>query len=339
MIERNRLFKWCTTVERDVFLALVLVLAFLVGYPSPMSAGEPWIRTDPSLIKPCLDGSQRSCLSAWANDECRLLCRDECYRPKTLYAWSGTERTYVNGTEDEPLVSDRPDFTEASSTVGLRRVQVETGYTYIRDNNNAILRSAHSFPETLLRVGMFAEWFEARVAWNYGINLNRDNVVSNIFDGGEDLYLGAKFALTEQDGWRPEMVILPQMNVPAGHEDLTSGGVEPGVNWLYSWEISECLSTGGSTQVNRALDGADVWFAEFAQSWTFAYKLTEKLGAFTEWFAFFPAGSVVDLPQHYFNGGFTLLAHTNVQYDIRAGVGLNDAADDFFAGAGAVLRF
>ncbi len=329
----------CATRKRDVLLALVPVLALLAAYPLPMSAGEPLIRMDPSLLKPCLCGSRSSCLSAWANDECRLLSRDTCYRPKTLYAWSGTERTYVNGTEDEPLVTDRPDFTEASSTVGLRRLQVEMGYTYIRDNNNALLRSAHSFPETLLRVGMVAEWFEFRIAWNYGVNLNRENIVSSIFDGGEDLYLGAKFALTEQDGWRPEMVILPQMNVPTGHADLTSGEVEPGVNWLYSWEISECLSTGGSTQVNRALDDADVWFAEFAQSWTFAYKLTEKLGAFTEWFAFFPAGSAVDLPQHFFNGGFTYLAHKNVQYDIRAGVGLNDAADDFFAGAGAVLRF
>ena len=51
------------------------------------------------------------------------------------------------------------------------------------------------------------------------------------------------------------------------------------------------------------------------------------------------AGSVVALPEHYFDGGFIYLAHKNVQYDIRAGVGLNDPADDFFAGLGAVLRF
>ena len=322
-----------------MLLVLVHALIAIAAYPAPTSAGEPWIRTDPGLIRPCLSAGRLPGLAAWADDECRLLCRDDCYRPKTLCAWSGTERTYVNGTEEEPLISDRPDFTEASSCVGLRRVQVEMGYTYIRDNNNAVLRSAHSFPEVLLRGGMRAGWFEFRVGWNYGINLNRENVVSSIFDGGEDLYLGAKIALTEQDGWRPEMAILPQMNVPAGHKYLSSGEVEPGVNWLYGWDINEWLATGGSTQVNRARDDAQVWFAEFAQSWTFNYKLTEKLGAYTEWFAFFPAGSAVDLPQHYFNGGFTFLAHKNVQYDIRAGVGLNDAADDFFAGSGAVLRF
>jgi hypothetical protein len=177
------------------------------------------------------------------------------------------------------------------------------------------------------------------VAWNYGINLTRGNIVSAIFDGGEDLYLGAKLALTEQDGWRPEMAIIPQMNVPTGHSDVSSGEVEPGINWLYGWDLSECLAMGGSTQVNRARDGVDLFYAEFAQSWTFNYTLTERLGAYTEWFAFFPAGSDVELPQHYFDGGFTYRVNKNLQLDIRAGVGLNDPADDFFAGSGSVIRF
>jgi hypothetical protein len=305
----------------------------------PLPAAEPLLSAPAELIRNCACERQSYLFPTWANDECRLLCRDDCYRPKTLFAWSGTERTYVNGTEDEPLISDRPDFTEASSCVGLRRVQIEGGYTYIRDNNNAILKSAHSFPELLLRVGMITEWLEFRVAWNYGINLTRGNIVSAIFDGGEDLYLGAKLALTEQDGWRPEMAIIPQMNVPTGHSDVSSGEVEPGINWLYGWDLSECLAMGGSTQVNRARDGVDLFYAEFAQSWTFNYTLTERLGAYTEWFAFFPAGSDVELPQHYFDGGFTYRVNKNFQLDIRAGVGLNDPADDFFAGSGSVIRF
>lgn len=185
---------------------------------------------------------------------------------------------------------------------------------------------------------MFAEWFEARIGWNYGINLNRENIVSSVFDGGQDLYVGVKIALTEQDGWRPEMALMPQMNLPTGHADLTSGEVEPGINWLYGWDINDFLAAGGSTQANRGLDDADVWFAELAQSFTFNYTLTDKLGGFTEWFAFFPAGAAVALPQYYFDGGFTYRVHNNLQLDLRAGVGLNEAADDFFAGSGLVCR-
>jgi hypothetical protein len=303
--------------------------------------GEPFTITD----SPGSDvwygfgaGCKCTC-AAWAENKWRLLPRDNCKRPKTLFAWAGTERTLVDGTEDEPLQSDRPDFTEASTTVGLRRVQIEMGYTYIRDRAGTASSTAHSFPETLLRVGMFAEWFEFRVAWNYGIHINHTDFISNIFSGGNDLYLGAKIALTEQDGWRPEMAIVPQMNVPTGHEALSDHEVTPGVNWLYGWDVSEFIAIGGSTQVNRAQDDAGVFFAEFAQSMTVNYTLTDKLGAFTEWFAFFPAGSVVELPQQYFDSGFTYRVNNNFQLDIRAGVGLNDAADDFFAGSGAVLRF
>jgi hypothetical protein len=324
-------------IRRRQFLpAIALVLACWV---TVAAAEEPLLRVDPELVRFCADESRFPCLAAWANDECRLLCRDDCYRPKTLFAWRGQERTYVNGTEDEPLISDRPDFTESSSTVGLRRVQVEGGYTYLRDATGALVSSAHSFPETLYRIGMFAEWFEFRVAWNYGIHLDHSDVVSNLFQGGDDMYLGAKFFLTEQDGWLPEMVLLPQMNVPTGPPDVTDGEIEPGVNWLYGWDITEVVSAGASTQVNRAKDDADVFFAEFAQSLTFNYKLSEKLGGYTEWFAFFPAGSADELPQHYLDGGFTYKAWKNVQFDIRAGVGLNGPADNFFAGSGAVLRF
>lgn len=315
--------------------------AFLVLLIGTLSLGAE-VRADGGVRSEVVqtgDAESGSCLASWAANEWRLLPHDGQCRPKTLLAWSTMERTYVNGTEDEPLQSDRPDFTEASTTVGLRRLQIEMGYTYIRDNSAAAETSAHSYPETLYRIGLFAEWLEARIGWNYGTNLTRENIVSSVFDGGEDLYIGAKLALTEQDGWRPEMAVILQTNLPTGHTDVTSGEVEPGMNWLYGWDVTEVVAIGGSTQVNRAQDEADVFFAEFAQSMTINYALGDKLGGYTEWFAFFPAGSATDLPQQYFDGGFVYRVNNNLQFDIRAGVGLNDAADDFFAGSGSVIRF
>lgn len=44
-------------------------------------------------------------------------------------------------------------------------------------------------------------------------------------------------------------------------------------------------------------------------------------------------------PQHYCDGGLTYLISSDVQWDIRAGLGLNDAADDFFVGTGLSIRF
>jgi hypothetical protein len=79
-------------------------------------------------------------------------------------------------------------------------------------------------------------------------------------------------------------------------------------------------------------------FYEVAQSWTVALSLTDRVGAYTEWYAFFPTGADTQKPEHYFNGGFTYLLADDFQIDVRAGVGLNQAADDYFVGVGGVVR-
>ena len=80
-------------------------------------------------------------------------------------------------------------------------------------------------------------------------------------------------------------------------------------------------------------------YAEFSQSWTVGHSWTERVGSYTEWFVLVPISADTNRTENYFNGGFTVLINNDVQWDIRAGVGLNDAADDFFAGTGLSLRY
>ena len=136
------------------------------------------------------------------------------------------------------------------------------------------------------------------------------------------------------------MALIPQMTVPTCAGAFSADEVLPGVNWIYGWEINDFVSTAGSTQFNRAIDdGTGDTYSEWAQSWTAAYTLTDRWGAYTEWFAFFPHSAATAQTEHYFNGGFTFLATDDIQWDIRAGLGLNDAADDFFVGTGLSIRF
>jgi hypothetical protein len=258
----------------------------------------------------------------------------------TLLQWG-----YGGGGEggpdlSEPLVTDRPDFTEASSTVGRGVMQLEGGYTYVYDSDDAGSFKAHSFPETLLRVGVLADWLEFRIAWNYvEESTNQFGGSRSIATGSEDLYLGVKVGLTGQEGILPEMAIMPQMTVPTGSGDLSADEVLPGLVWLYGWDLNDWLATGAMTKADRALD--DVTgdpFLEMAQSWTVNYSLTEWLGAYTEWFVIAPDGADTNHTEHYGDGGFTFLVTDNVQLDIRAGVGLNDAADDYFVGSGFAFR-
>ena len=263
----------------------------------------------------------------------------EIHSAGTLLMWSGQTEPGGPPGMDEPLVSDRPDFTEASTTVGRGVTQLEMGYTLTGDNGGGVRTRSHSFPELLARIGVLADWFELRVAYN-NASLNENfNPLTRSVTGGEDLYLGAKLALTKQFGVLPEMVLLPQMTVPTGDSEFTAGKVLPGVNWLYGWDVLEWLSCGGSTQANLAVDDANDDYLEFAQSFTIGYALTERLNAFTEWFMITPAGAIAARTQHYFDGGFTFSVTNDLQLDIRGGIGISGASDDFFVGSGLVVRF
>ena len=238
--------------------------------------------------------------------------------------------------QNELCVTDRPDFTEASCTVGQGVVQVENGYTYSFDDDGTDQTIGHSYPESLWRIGVLADWLELRCAYNYA----NEEVNGASVSGSEDLYLGVKLGLTGQAGILPEMALVPQMTVPTGDDSFSADEVLPGLNWLYSWEVNDFISTAGSTQFNRQIeDLPNEAYSEFAQSWTIGYSLLENVGAYTEWFVFVPHSAVAVQTEHYFDGGFTFYLTNNVMWDIRAGVGLNDAADDYFVGSGISFRF
>jgi hypothetical protein len=275
-----------------------------------------------------------------ANSELVAVRADELNCYPTLFRWSGQGPSEAEPKRDQPLVSDRPDFTEASTTVGAGITQIEMGYTFIHDREGNTETQQHSFPESLFRIGMFADWLEARIAMNFGsqgVTVGGAPLTSST--GSEDLYLGFKIALTEQDGWLPEMAVIPQMTVPIGQDPFTADIVCPGVNWLYGWEINDFLTTAGSTQFNKSVDDDGTVYTEWAQSWTIGYTLGEHWGAYTEVFALFPSGASTALPEYYFDAGFTFPITNDLQFDVRGGIGLNEPADDYFVGSGMVVRF
>lgn len=249
-----------------------------------------------------------------------------------LFDWHGASDRDMRLNLSEPLLTDRPDFTEASSTVGLNVTQLEFGYTYTSSDQTDV----HTYPEVLLRQGILRDWLELRVAYT-AASVSESGMDTT---GSGDLYLGFKIGLTPQIGWAPEMALMPQMTVPSGSDEFTNDEVLPGLNWLYGWDLSDCLSFAGSTQFNRSIDSVSAdEYTQWAQSLTFGYSLAETWGAYTEWFAFFPDGADTDPVEQYFNGGFTKQFGINAQWDVRAGLGLNDDSDDFFVGTGLSLRF
>ena len=241
---------------------------------------------------------------------------------------------------DEPLETDRPDFTESPTTVGQGVVQLETGYTFTSDAEDGVHTTNHSFPETLLRVGLLTNWLEFRADWNYEIERTKTGGTADTVSGPDDLTIGFKIALTPQQGCLPETGIIIDLSVPTGGDAFTSGVAQPGVNYCFSWDLNKKWSLSGSTAIGGAADDVtNDAYMEFSQSLSLEHTWSEKTKTFTEWYVLSPIGADTNLPQEYFDAGLTFLINNDVQWDIRAGVGLNEAADNFFAGSGLSLRY
>ncbi|NQT12333.1 MAG: transporter [Planctomycetes bacterium] len=252
-----------------------------------------------------------------------------------LLAFSGT----VQAQEDDPLVGDRPDFTEASSTVGMHRLQIEGGYTYSYDRTSEERLDEHGLPELLLRYGL-TDKLEFRLGWSgYTFSRARDLLGGGVTTdaGGSDLEIGAKMELTEQGCCCPESAILTSITAPTGDPAFSSGQVDAAVNLVYSSEVTDWLALGGSTGSTWTAEEDDQ-FALLHQSLVAGFGLTDRLGSYFEWFAFFPDGAEDNRPQHFLDSGFTYLVSPNFQLDWHAGIGLNDASTDFFTGTGFIFR-
>ena len=253
-------------------------------------------------------------------------------------AWAGALHA------QRAMVADRPDFTEATSTVGQGVFQFEFGYTFGMDDADGATTLAHSYGEPLLRVGFLADQLEFRVGAGAATLSTESHGRTATESGLEDLYLGVKLAFAEQRGAFPAMAILPQVTLATGGDAFSAGRSLPGVNFLYSWDFTETVSLAGSTQVNAAVGDRNQDYAEWAQSLSCGVALGERAGLYGEWYAFVPSG--LDVPvgragkqtEHYVNGGLAWLASEDLQWDVRVGLGLNDAAEDLYVGAGVVFR-
>jgi hypothetical protein len=215
-------------------------------------------------------------------------------------------------------------------------VQLETGYTFTTIRDSGITTNTHSYPEAELRIGMFADWFELRLTQNFLSTVSGGSSST----GAADLLLGTKLWLTEKDRFLPESALIIRTFVPSGGEAFTNRKMLPGVALLYSWDlIPDRVSLGGSSQANAAVDPTSHSYVVLAQSLILGYTFNPKLAAFAEWYSLFPYGAVSGVsPQYNFDSGFTYKLTNNLQFDIRAGLGLTHTVD-FFTGAGVSYRY
>jgi hypothetical protein len=254
--------------------------------------------------------------------------------PLTLMQWSYGGGADLSQSLHGPIETDRPYFTKTASVVGLTNWQLETGATYGRDSNRG--RNLVSFPEALLRIGAFAEWFEFRVGWNW---IDANYQTSRRAYDATYPYVGMKIALAPQDQMLPQTAILIDADLPTQEfsPELSTSNLQPGLNILYHWDLNNGFEMGGATEFRRIADNRTP-FLMFAQSWMVERSITDALTGFGEWYMVSP-----DTPrahvEHYLDTGLLYTLTENVQLDAIVGAGLSNAAFDYFVGSGVSIRW
>jgi len=255
--------------------------------------------------------------------------------PAFLFLWPDQSDADAEINLNGPIVTDRPDFTEASSPVGEGVLQAELGYTFYHDSAAPPNQSSHVFPELLLRRGVLADWLELRFGETL-ITLDEERGQST---GFADMYLGAKLGIVPQFGIIPELSVVPQFTIPTGAADQRADRVLYGVNILYSWSVLKESYIGASTQFNqREDDGPGELYTSFAQAIVAGTRWTSRWGSYADWFALFADKVAGGADAHYVNGGLTYLFSKDLQLDVRLGSRIQDRfGEEIFAGFGLFL--
>ncbi len=162
--------------------------------------------------------------------------------------------------------------------------------------------------------------------------------MTEIERGWNDLYLGFKTALCEQDGLRPALSLIPAITVPSGSTNKTSGDVDPEIKIAWGYDLTDDLALSGNLNFAVPTTENNDRFFQAANSISLSRSFNDWLGGYVEYFGFYPNDRGSDCA-HYVNGGLTFLVTDNLQFDVRVGKGLNEEADDLFAGAGMAIRY
>lgn len=252
------------------------------------------------------------------------LCGTGC---ATAHAQSSVPELTV-APDVPPLITDRPDFTESPQTVPKGLTQIEAGVTFERSGRE----KATTIGETLIRVAA-GNRAEIRIGIPSYINLRGG---ANE-DGFDNAFLGAKFALVQRENF--PISLLVGTTLPTGSRKVTSRETNAEAVLATETALSDKIGLAFNAGYGRPNEGQGR-FNQFFGSASLGFDISERVGAFAEVFAFNKDERGGDSKQ-FINGGFTYASNPNLQFDIRAGLGLGNDVDgpDYFTGVGVTQRF
>lgn len=257
------------------------------------------------------------------------------------------------------IATDRPDFTDATFTVGRGVTYLETGFTFRRSVADELSVTRRQLPEALLRFGVTDE-LELRLRWNGYIMTDIDDKGTRLDRsdyGGDDLQLQFKYEILQQEGWRPMCTVVGGLLVPSGTRNFSADAVQPFTNLVCGWGLRRWLYlkwmtgvdfvrtndatrviTGSEQEGPIAIDETD-HISAWHESVALLFQVNKHVGGFVEWFSYFSDNAADNRASHFWDVGSYFYITPNVQFDIRYGQRFSDRVDTMFTGAGFSTRW
>ena len=226
----------------------------------------------------------------------------------------------LNQVYQDPISTDRPDFTEGSRAVPESAFQLELGTTYEELEGPG---SSTTFGEVLLRYG-FRPGSELRfVLPSY---VSTDGTGAD-FNGFGDVAVGFKHELNGDE--QVEFALLGELTLPSGAGALRADVATPMLAFIWGTE-SGGVALGGQIQAEWPGGRTDL-----RHTFVAGFPAGDRLGFFAE--------HVVDFgetmtPAHILHFGLTFQPDPDTQWDVHFGFGASDGAPDSFIGVGFSKR-
>lgn len=250
------------------------------------------------------------------------------------------------------LITDRPDITESALSIPKNRLQIETGFLFLkRENLNlnsgfnpdsgfyTAVNKDISVPGVLLRYGI-SSFAELRL----GLLIKYSEVSYDKFYEGSNstdlapVNIGGKLELGEQDGIIPTSAVILQGEIPAlsteADSETKKDWFDPSVVFCFNNSVTNNFSLGyniGFDLSDGFTEGNGVFYSLAA-----GYSFSDRLSGFVEYFG--STNFYHLIPNNGIDFGFAFLISNNIQLDISAGADLEDISKEHFVSTGFSIR-
>ena len=233
-----------------------------------------------------------------------------------------------------PLTSNRPGIGDSEALVDRGAVQIESGIQFQETPPDSDRTWTQTWGQFAVRLGIRPR-LELFAGWD-GVSLDhvRRDAVSRIESGGNDLRVGAKIAILDEDAHGVTLTAAPAWSFPVGDDEFSSSSNDGSLRLLWARTLPRNWSIGGNVLSTYTSDAAGRYIDDRVTA-GLTRALTGELSVFAE----VATGLLEARPDSWtVDAGLAWIARPNVQWDVSAGRGFWDQDQSWFLSAGITLR-